>query len=159
MKFELVLQNDLEQTKTLNCDIFADWFHLGLMNPPEVIHWNVFHKHDALDRLYTIVEELDKKINTWNEIADAYKTDNIPLSEILGNIVMSSGNAFCKIDNKLGKFKPLREWYDLDKKTIDHKFGLVVHQDILNPMQTQVILIYRVLNDQNLINHIDKLMI
>lgn len=157
MKFELELQNDLKQTKTINCDIFADWFHLGLMTTPQVMHWNVFHKHDALDRLYTIVEELDKKINTWNKIADAYKTDNIPLSEILGNIVMSSGNAFCKIDNKLQKFKPLREWYDLDKKTIDHKFGLVVHQDILNPMQTQVILIYRVLNDQNLINHIDKL--
>ena len=93
------------------------------MNSPEVTHWNVFHKHDALDRLYSIVEELDKKVNAWNDIADAYKTDDIPLSEILGNIVMSSGNAFCKIDNKLDKFKPLREWYDLDKKYIPFTFG------------------------------------
>ena len=108
MKFELELQNDLKQTKTISCDIFADWFHLGLMTTPQLTHWNVFHKHDALDRLYTIVEELDKKINTWNKIADAYKTDNIPLSEILGNIVMSSGNAFCKIDNKLEVFELLK---------------------------------------------------
>ena len=50
MKFELELQNDLKQTKTINCDIFADWFHLGLMTTPQVMHWNVFHKHDALDR-------------------------------------------------------------------------------------------------------------
>ena len=157
MKLEVTLENDLGQPKNINCDIFADWFELGLQNTPDIMHWNVFHKHDALDRLYKITDKLDKKIKKWNNIADAYKTDNIPLSEILGNIVMSSGNSFCKIDNTLNKFAPLKEWYNMDKKTIDHKFGLVVHQDIINPMQTQVILIYRVLNDQNLITHIDKL--
>ena len=159
MKFELELQNDKKEKQLIKCDIFADWFELELdiIGKPYITHWNVYLVHQALERLYEIIPALNDKIEEWNEIADAYKTDNIPLSDILGHTVMSSGQAFTKIDNTLQKFIPLQEWYKMDAGKIDHQWGLIVHQDILNPMQTQCILIYRVLNDQGLTRHIEKL--
>ena len=159
MKFELELQNDKKEKQLIKCDIFADWFELDLdiIGKPDITHWNVYQVHQALERLYEIIPNLNDKIEEWNEIADAYKTDNIPLSDILGHTIMSSGQAFTKIDNTLQKFIPLQEWYKMDAGKIDHQWGLIVHQDILNPMQTQCILIYRVLNDQGLTRHIEKL--
>ena len=152
MKFELELTNNKNEKQLIKCDIFADWFDLGLdiISSPDITHWNVYYKHKALERLYEIVPILNDKIEEWNEIADAYKTDDIPLSDILGHTVMSSGQAFTKIDNTLEKFVPLQDWYATDAGKIDH-------QDIINPMQTQCILIYRVLNDQGLTRHINKL--
>ncbi len=159
MKFELELENKKNETQLITCDIFAYWFDLGLdsIGQPEITHWNVFHKHDALERLYKVIPLLNKKVNEWNAIAEKYNTADVPLSNILGHTVMSNGQAFCTIENKLDKFKPLEEWYKLDAGKIDHRWGLIVHQDIINPMQTQCILVYRVLNDQGYIDNVKKL--
>ena len=124
---------------------------------PETTHWNVYYKHKALERLYTVIPQLNEMIEEWNAIAKFYNTGNVPLSDILGHTVMSSGQAFCQIDNKMHKFKSLQDWYKLDSGAIDHRWGLIVHQDIINPMQTQCILIYRVLNDQGHVDHVKRL--
>ena len=158
MKFELVLQNNKQEKQLIKCDIFADWFDLGLdsLGIPETTHWNVYYKHKALERLYTVIPQLNEMIEEWNAIAKFYDTGNVPLSDILGHTVMSSGQAFCQIDNKIHKFKSLQDWYKLDSGAIDHRWGLIVHQDIINPMQTQCILIYRVLNDQGHVDHVKR---
>ena len=94
MKFELELQNKKNETQLITCDIFAYWFDLGLdsIGQPEITHWNVFHKHEALED-YTKLFPLNKK--SMNGMLLLRNTTQLmSLSNILGHTVMSNGQAF-----------------------------------------------------------------
>jgi hypothetical protein len=156
MKFDLTLENLLGERVTTRCDIFADWFELGLeldhFEKPTITKYNVYWDHEKHARFKMIAQELSDKIDRWNIMASKYDMGNLKLSDILGYTVMSSGPAFVKVENLLYKLKDIRL-----TEQIERSWGLRMHQEILNPMQTQMITAYRVLNDQHLTDKIYQL--
>lgn len=158
MKFEVTLANLLDEQVKVTCDVWTDWFDLGIdklemFELPQVTKYNVYGKSEAFNKFILVSKELDQKVNQWNNIASKYDVGNFKLSDILGYTVMASGNAYCTIDNLIPRMEDL----NLFSGTMSSAWGFHVHQEILNPMQTQIITIYRVLNDQHLIEHIDQL--
>lgn len=157
MKFEVTLANVIDEEVKLTCDVWTDWFDLGLdmgmFERPEITKYNVYDKKEAFNRFILVSKQIDKQVNNWNKLASKYDVGHFKLSDILGYTVMASGNAYCTIDNLIDRMEDL----NLFSGTMNRAWGFHVHQEVLNPMQTQVITIYRILNDQQLIEHIDLL--
>jgi hypothetical protein len=152
MEFELKLENSKEnRTQVISCELFNTDFEI----PADTVHpdmedYNLFV--DAEHEYIRVRQQLEDAIARWNSIAVHYDTGDLTLGDILGITAMSNSAATCMIDNQFSRIDEVK------LRLFDHRWAKIMHQEILNPMQSRMIIIYRLLVDQHLIKNLDSIL-
>lgn len=152
MNLEITLGNKHRQTVVIEAEIFNTDYNIPVDEyEPDVVDYNMWN--DPLKAYSNTMQKLKDAIAKWNSIAIHYDTEGLTLGDILGITAMSNSAATCYIEDLTPRIEELK-----NLRFADDRWARVMHQEVLNPMQSRMIIIYRLLVDQHIIRHLDDLL-
>ena len=152
MILDIVLGNKHYQTCEIAVDIFNEDYNIPIADyEPDIVNYNMWA--DPVVAYNKTMQKLKDAIANWNSIAVHYDTEGLTLGDILGITAMSNSAASCYIEDTTSRIEDLK-----NLRFADDRWARVMHQEVLNPMQTRMILIYRLLVDQHIIRNLDDLL-
>lgn len=139
---------DIEVTgEKLHCTIEKTKFNIDYSIEPVLV--NDLRFSNAYDAWVSTCDELKACIAEWNSQAFSY-TGKLMLNEVIAASAMTNVRIDFTLPTNLERmdynFSSWRNW------------SVVVHQDMLNPLQTKLIILYHVLVDQGVLKYTDALL-